>query len=272
MREQQGLSKRSCHKNSVHLSISPGKESLMCVEGISKVASIGERTLGRKQATATFRCMQALVNAQARAAAQRIRMVEESQTTPQKQLNYRRSPQQSRFRHSFGMNENMEEFVKIVEMDLSGMRSNSKSRSSYSLTPTERSDLRFCSYNSATHTPRKADMHPQFSPAPSALTELSPRGCSGYFEEFSFATAQSSPHMSAMSMPIHNSFDYPLYPNYMANTESSRAKARSQSAPKQRLDAYERQSSRRRPSVEGRNIPRVIKDAEVLFSCCINIE
>ncbi|KAG0489118.1 hypothetical protein HPP92_007929 [Vanilla planifolia] len=149
-----------------------GEKPYMCVEGISKVASI---------------------------AAQRIRMVEESQTTPQKQLNYRRSPQQSRFRHSFEMNENMEEFVKIVEMDLSGMRSNSKSRSSYSLTPTERSDLRFCSYNSATHTPRKADIHPQFSPAPSALTELSPRGCSGHFDEFSFATAQSSPHMSAMS-------------------------------------------------------------------------
>lgn len=130
---------------------------------------------------------------------------------------------------------------------------------SYSMEGTERTDQRFSAYNSSSRAPSKADLPPQFSPAPSALTEIIPRVYSGNSEVSSFATAQHSPQLSAMSMPTYSSFDHPLYPNYMANTESSRAKLRSQSAPKQRLDAYERQSSKRRTLLEGRNIPRGIR-------------
>ena len=160
------------------------------------------------------------------------------------------------------MERNAEENIKIVEMDLGVPRSSSKSRNSYSSPQSERIDHRHSIHYYGSRTPSKVDIQQQYSPSLSALTDISPKACSGHFEEFSFATAQSSPqYLSAMSVPdaTHRSIDYPFFPNYMANTESSRAKARSQSAPRQRLDSYERQSSRRRPSIEGRINPRGVK-------------
>ncbi|WOL10955.1 protein IQ-DOMAIN 14 [Canna indica] len=205
--------------------------------------------------------MQALVIAQERARAQRIRKAEDSQVIPQRPSIHRRSPQHPRSRHSHDTERNAEENIKIVEMDLGISRSSTKGRNSYSITHTESKDHRHSGYYGHARTPSKVDQYQQFSPAPSALTEMSPRAYSGHFEDFSFTTALSSPqYLSAISVqdPTH-SYEDPFFPNYMANTESSRAKARSQSAPRQRIDTFERQTSRRRPSIEGRNIPRGIK-------------
>ncbi|KAH9608048.1 hypothetical protein KSS87_020883, partial [Heliosperma pusillum] len=158
----------------------------------------------------------------------------------------------------------MEENIKIVEMDHGEYGSTPNNRNSYS-TPNHQHSIDRLDGKISTY-------YQQVSPAPSAITDISPRTCSGHFEDYAFATAQSSPQChSAMSRPDQSraqfsfpnpdyaetmSYEYPLYPSYMANTESSRAKARSQSAPKQRPE-FERQPSRgRRPSVEGRSIPK----------------
>eukprot|EP01018_Ginkgo_biloba_P002170 Gb_13836 [translate_table: standard] len=91
----------------------------------------------------------------------------------------------------------------------------------------------------------------------SALQDFSPLTLNGEWEfhgeEYKFSTAQSSPQFcSATSKsglkktgpftPTKSEYaesffqGYSAFPNYMANTQSSRAKVRSQSAPKQRPD------------------------------------
>lgn len=236
------------------------RKALGALKGLVKLQALVRGNLVRKQVAETLICMQAVFNAQTRACTKRIQIVEESQAT--RQHNYRRLPRDSLFRQSLEMDRDDEEYVRIVEMDLGERSSNSKGRSSYSMEQTVRADQRFSTNNGVACTTTKTDLQSQFSSTPLTLTDMntmSPRAYSSYFENSSFATPQSSPHLSAMSVPAHSSLEHPTHPNYMANTESSRAKARSQSAPRQRLDTYERQPSRRRPSLEGRNIPRGVK-------------
>ncbi|KAI4317887.1 hypothetical protein L6164_025717 [Bauhinia variegata] len=245
------------------------RKALHALRGVVKLQALVRGHLVRKQATATLRCMQALVTAQSRARAQRIRMV-----SADGKPNHRQSPQRKttleNSRHMYNeMDKGLEENIKIVEMDVCESRGISRSRnSSFKHLQHEGSEHRFSTYYSK-------EENYKVSPAPSAFRELSPRACSGHFEDCSFSTAQNSPHYySAVSRPDESklpfsfprpayaesmSYDYPLYPNYMANTESSRAKVRSHSAPKQRPDSYERQPSRRRASVEGRNVPKPVR-------------
>lgn len=87
-----------------------------------------------------------------------------------------------------------------------------------------------------------------------------------YGEDIVFSTAQSSPQFSSAkfggkrdpftprSEYAESLFEgYSAFPNYMANTESSKAKVRSHSAPKQRPASYERNTmpSRKRLSLQG---------------------
>ncbi|KAL5702207.1 IQ-domain [Ranunculus cassubicifolius] len=249
------------------------RKALCALKGLVKLQALVRGHLVRKQATATLRCMQALVTVQARARAQRIRMAEDGEPTNQRPPSaHRRSSPDNRPRRTYDEDRSIEENIKIVEMDLGESRGSLKSRHSYSNHPqTERViDHRFSNYYPREHMNPNQDQL-QISPAPSGLTEMSPRTCSGHFEEYSFTTAQSSPQCySAMSKPDpskvpfafprpETSHDYPFFPNYMANTQSFKAKVRSQSAPKQRPDSYERQPSRRKLSIEGRNVPRSVK-------------
>ncbi|KAL8481680.1 hypothetical protein ACS0TY_027986 [Phlomoides rotata] len=236
------------------------RKALNALKGLVKLQALVRGHLVRKQATATLRCMQALVSVQARARAQRLRMSEETKFMDQRQYNHRKSTQENRFRSS-SQDLGLEENVKIVEMDLGDYKPATRARNSYSNhTRPERTE----------HRPsiKQENHHHQISPSPSVITDTS------RFEEHS--TTQSSPQCySAMSKPdsAHIPFSYPrseyaesLYseypfcPNYMANTESSRAKVRAQSAPKQRpVETFERQPSKRRPSIEGRNVPRAVR-------------
>ncbi|KAM3326566.1 protein IQ-DOMAIN 19 [Capsicum chacoense] len=246
------------------------RKALNALKGLVKLQALVRGHLVRKQAAATLRCMQALVTVQARARAQRIRMSEDENPYNPRQSVHRKSTQDNKFRHSY---QDYEEDIKIVEMDLGESKGSTKSRNSYSNQgQTERTEHRF-----STHKAYTNQEYQHISPAPSAITDQSPRACSGHFQDYSYPTAQSSPqYCNAYSKPdpsripfsyarseyaepesLYN--EYPFYPSYMANTKSSMAKARSHSAPKQRPDSFERQPSRRRPSIEGRNVPRAVR-------------
>nr|TKS03714.1 protein IQ-DOMAIN 14-like [Populus alba] len=249
------------------------RKALRALKGLVKLQALVRGHLVRKQATATLRCMQALVNVQTRARAQRIWMNEDVNPS-QRQSIHRRSTQENRMRHTNYENERvMEENIKIVEMDVGESKGCVKSRNSYSHHPqTDRAEHRFSTHSAPNHAFSKQENY-QVSPAPSALTDMSPRACSGHFEDYSFSTAQSSPQdYSAVSKPDPStipfafprpeyaeslSYDYPLFPNYMANTESSRAKVRSHSAPNtKRPDSFERQPSRREGIDRGKECSR----------------
>ncbi|CAL1396589.1 unnamed protein product [Linum trigynum] len=248
-------------------------KALRALKGLVKLQALVRGHLVRKQATATLRCMQALVTLQAKALAQRIRTAAAEDGKPPisgqrpYSSSHRKSTQENRYRHiNYDSNRGAEENIKIVEMDLGALEGSTKSRNSYSShtrPQPERTDRRF----SIQFT--KSDF--QVSPTPSALTEMSPRACSSHFDDYSIDTAQSSPqyYSSAVSKPDPSvlppflprpdypesvSYDHAQFPSYMANTESSMRKVRSQSAPKARPP--EQPSTRRR---EGRNVPRAVR-------------
>ncbi|OIV98783.1 hypothetical protein TanjilG_20507 [Lupinus angustifolius] len=248
------------------------RKALCALRGLVKLQALVRGHLVRKQAMETLRCMQALVIAQTRARAQRARMVSESKPN-QNQSTYRKSTENDLFKHIYNeMDIGLEENIKIVEMDVCETKANSRSRNSNA--NHELSEHRIATHYSQNVSYSNEENY-KSSPAPSALTDLSPRGCNANFDECSFSTTQNSPYYysdvsraedynpySAFPRPPYAesmAYDYPLYPNYMANTESSRAKLRSHSAPKQRPESYERQPSRRRISVEGRNVPRPVR-------------
>ncbi|XP_028771586.1 protein IQ-DOMAIN 14 [Neltuma alba] len=254
------------------------RKALCALRGLVKLQALVRGHLVRKQATDTLRRMQALVTAQARARAHRIRMVSsEDQNYNHRHSNHRRLLPENMFTQIYDdeMDMSLEENIKIVEMDVCETKGDSRRRRNHI------NNNNFNPNYHITYYSPKEEAHRAASPSPSILTEMSPRAYSGHFEDCtSFSTAQSSPQLyySAISGPEDlkhlpftfpkpppyaesvMSHDYPLFPNYMANTESSRAKARSQSAPKQRPpETFERQPSRRRASVEGRNVPRPVR-------------
>lgn len=262
------------------------RKALRALRGLVKLQALVRGHLVRKQAATTLRCMQALLTVQARARMQRIKINDDyllkqlpNNVNNPRQMCHRKSTRENRYRPTYNdMDKGMEENIKIVEMDHGDSKASAKGRNSYSnYSQTERTDHRFSTQSAPNRVYMPKPDQRDISPAPSAMSAfteiMSPRACSSHFEDYSFNTAQSSPQycyaiskaqeyseLGPTSFPYQ---DHPFYPSYMANTKSSRAKARSQSAPKSRPDnpnpPFERQTSKRRPSIEGRNVPRAVR-------------
>nr|XP_020174638.1 protein IQ-DOMAIN 19 [Aegilops tauschii subsp. strangulata] len=226
------------------------RTALCALRGMVKLQAIVRGQLVRRQADMTLRRIQALVAAQRRVRAERLRLRLLEDGTPPARTTSRRSPQHHcspRKPLSVAMQE--ENGKGVGEVDSSGGARR----------------------NSCCSTPAKAELYynqnQKASPGPSGLTsDLSVRTFSGRFDEehyssasFSAAASEASGrHRGGKACHAHAA-------SYMAYTESSRAKqARSQSAPRHRPEAaspsrsYERPPSgsggRRRASLEPRDL------------------
>lgn len=217
------------------------RKALLALKGLVKLQALVRGHLVRKQATATFRCLQALLTAQARARARRIKMINEPNPYNPK-----------------------DDHVKIVEVDIGVTRGSAQNMISYF--NDKQTDYRHSTYH---HQCLKQN-HQRISPAPSAITNMSSKSYSGHFNDFFHNTSpqynpsMDKPHPSKVHLLYKPENDrcseYQFSPNYMANTKSSKAKFRSHSAPKQRpVDTFQRQPSKRRVSIEGKNLPRAVR-------------
>ncbi|XP_031478090.1 protein IQ-DOMAIN 22-like isoform X2 [Nymphaea colorata] len=161
-----------------------------------------------------------------------------------------------------------DESTKILEVDPGKPPFNIRRKNNQKCSQSVNS--RSLSFNTMPESPSKDSTAAQFSsPSPSSVNMPSQSLCSLHFTyddgDYIFAAAdEKSPQLlSALSQPgdgrkgqlapLRGDYaqslfgEYTDYPNYMANTESWRAKARSQSAPKQRPE-FEKCSSGKRLS------------------------
>ncbi|KAF7837887.1 protein IQ-DOMAIN 14 [Senna tora] len=206
------------------------RQALCALRGIVKLQALVRGHLVRKQA------MEALLTAQGRACAHRIQV----SSQPKSNQRHRNTSQDNIWRH---MHTDMDvEDIKVMDMNVSESKAECRRSRNRNINGYEYEHPRFVFSISKQE---KHNVSPSPSPSPSPSAQTSP--------------ASSKPDDAKLGYAECANSHYSLVPNYMANTESSRAKFRSHSAPKQRPESFERQLSRQRASMECRNVKRAVK-------------
>lgn len=90
------------------------RKALKALRGLVKLQALVRGHLVRKQATATLRCMQALVTAQARARAQRIRSADDESIINHRQSTHRRNSQE-KIKHAYHVSMLLLNFIQIFK-------------------------------------------------------------------------------------------------------------------------------------------------------------
>ncbi|KAG4167043.1 hypothetical protein ERO13_A13G170600v2 [Gossypium hirsutum] len=199
------------------------RKALHALRGLVKLQALVRGYLVRKQTTATLRSMHALMSIQVRARFQRIQMADQSQLDVKSQsLRYGRFLQEMEFKRS--QREGINEKHGLVKSQNGLMNYSQMER-------IEQGIIKY--YSGELPILKRQPKHEEFS----FTTHNSPR--------HSPPTSKATPARSSFS-----SHDYPYMPSYMANTQSSRAKLRSQSEPRQRPALNFKAKSKRITSAE----------------------
>ncbi|PSR96146.1 Protein IQ-DOMAIN like [Actinidia chinensis var. chinensis] len=225
------------------------RKALRALKGLVKIQALVRGYLVRKRATATLHSMQALIRAQATIRSQRARRSINKENRFQPEFRARRSMERfdetwSEF-HSKRVSasienslNSLEESPKIVEIDTYKPRS--RSRRINPSTSDSSEDPCYQTLSSPLPRPMPARLSiPDCRNLPDSEWNFTGDECR-------FSTTQSTPRFAnsgqsrapatpAKSVCGDSLFrPYSNFPNYMANTQSFRAKLRSHSAPKQR--------------------------------------
>ncbi|XP_062143812.1 protein IQ-DOMAIN 19-like [Alnus glutinosa] len=210
------------------------RKALYALKGLVKLQALVRGHQVRKQTTATLRRMHALISIQVRARVQRIQMAEEAH------LVVKREPSI----HKNFIQDNGFRRMRREKMDtnLDESQGSLKSKSGYlNHSQKERIEHGLATYYSGNLSISRREHE---------------------YKEYSF-TAHNSPQHYLPTSDLNSTaaslaFQQPDcidVPNYMAKTESSRAKVRSQSEPKQRPNGGMRQKIKRMDSTDGRSVP-----------------
>ncbi|KAJ9167883.1 hypothetical protein P3X46_019473 [Hevea brasiliensis] len=229
------------------------RKALRALKGLVKLQARVRGYLVRKQATATLQSMEALIRAQATIRSHRARNL--TRTDNRFEIRARKSLEtfdETRSEHTASIHSRrlstsldttlispINESPKIVEVD-TGCRPKSRSRR----TNTSVSDFGDDPFYQILSSPLPSGIPPLLSMLHARNYQDSYWGLTG--DECRFSTAQSTPRFlnsggsnasitPAKTMCADNLLrQYGNSPNYMANTQSFKAKVRSHSAPKQR--------------------------------------
>ncbi|XP_031396969.1 protein IQ-DOMAIN 14-like [Punica granatum] len=211
------------------------RRALWALRGLVKLQALVRGYLVRKQTSAAMSSMRALMSIQVRARVQRVQMAEETEFI----LRRRRSVHRKFPRD----NGNMKVQKMMMDTNDHEICRVAKSRSGYFDLPRfERIERGYTTYYSGDLMSLNQEQQ--------------------YKECYLSPSAQNTPRIQSSSIgkakSTRTSFSFeqtdcidPFVPHYMANTESSKAKARSQSEPKQRPIGKMPRKSKRRASIDG---------------------
>ncbi|GMY20990.1 protein iq-domain 31 [Fagus crenata] len=198
------------------------RRALHALKGLVKLQALVRGHLVRKRTSAIMRRMHALIAIQVRARVQRIQIADEAHPSVRGQPSIQRNVTQDnglRRMYREKMDKNLIETREVL-----------KSKSGYlNYSKSERIEHGFTTYCSGHHSISKREDQYE-DPTRASLTFQHP----DFIENMSHG--------------------YPFLPSYMANTESSRAKVRSQSGPKQCPNRSMKQKSKQMELIDGMSV------------------